>query len=332
MTETSANRAAAAAGADPGPHPTPATPVPRASGEAAAGALHAVAAYLLWGLATPLYFRWLREVSPWELLSWRVLSGLPMLLLFIAARRDLASLARALADRGTRRLLLLSTALIGVNWYVFIVAVVSGRLSEASLGYFINPMVSVALGVLVLGERLRRLQALAVAIAGAGVAIRTGVEGSVPWIALVLAGTFAFYGLAKKRMAAGAAAGLAIEMAALLPAMAALQVGLQLGGRAAFGGDGPVTLALLLGGIVTTAPLVLFASGARRLRLATVGLLQFIAPTGQLALAVLAFGEPFGRGKAVAFLLIAIAVAIYCADSWQASRRALAGSGSRRRG
>jgi len=287
----------------------------------AAGVLHAVAAYLLWGLATPLYFRWLREVSPWELLTWRVLSGLPLLLLLLAARRDLRSLGRAIADRETRRRLLLSTALIGVNWYVFILAVVTARLSEASLGYYINPIVSVALGVLVLGERLRRLQLVAVAIAGAGVGALAWEQGSVPWIALVLAGTFGLYGLLRKRMSAGAATGLAIEMIALLPAMLALQIGLHARGTAGFGGDPEITIALAVGGVVTTAPLVLFASGARRLRLATVGLLQFIAPTGQLALAVLAFGEPFGRMRGIAFALIGVAVAVYCADSLRAARQ-----------
>lgn len=289
----------------------------------AAGAFHSVAAYLLWGLATPIYFRWLRDVSPWELLTWRVLGGLPLLLLFLAARRDLGSLLRAISDRGTRRRLLLSTALIGVNWYVFILAVVTERLSEASLGYFINPILSVALGVVVLGERLRRLQVAAVAAAAGGVATLAWEQGSVPWISLVLAGTFALYGLLRKRMAAGPATGLAIEMIVLLPAMISLQVGLHLRGSAGFGGDAETTIALAVGGVVTTAPLVLFASGARRLRLATVGLLQYIAPTGQLALAVLAFGEPFGAKRAAAFALIGVAVAVYCADSWRASRRAL---------
>jgi chloramphenicol-sensitive protein RarD len=316
MTETSANPAA---------HPAADTDPSRASREeraaAATGVSHAVAAYLLWGLATPLYFRWLREVSPWELLTWRVLSGLPLLLLLLIARRDLRSIGRAIADRGTRRRLLLSTALIGVNWYVFILAVVTARLSEASLGYFINPIVSVALGVFVLGERLRRLQAVAVAIAAAGVGALAWEQGSVPWIALVLAGTFGLYGLLRKRMAAGPATGLAIEMIALLPAMLALQIGLHARGTARFLGDPEITLALAVGGVVTTAPLVLFASGARRLRLATVGLLQYIAPTGQLALAVLAFGEPFGRMRGIAFALIAVAVAVYTADSLRAARR-----------
>jgi chloramphenicol-sensitive protein RarD len=296
--------------------------VPRADARrTAAGVLHGIAAYLSWGIVTPLYFRWLREVSPWELLAWRVLAGLPLLLGILAWRRDLASIGRALRDPGTRARILLSTALITTNWYVFIVSVVTGRLTESSLGYYINPLMSVALGVLVLGERLRRLQGVAVAIATAGVATLTVAQGRLPWISIVLAATFALYGLLRKRMAAGPTTGLAVEMLALLPAMLLLQLELGRRGIAQCGGEVWTTFGLVAGGAVTTIPLVFFAVAARRLRLATIGLLQYIAPTAQLALAVLLFGEPFGAMRGVAFALIWVAVGLYTAVAWRGRER-----------
>lgn len=205
---------------------------------ASVGALHGIAAYLWWGVLTPLYFREFREASPWELLAWRVLGGLPLLFLLLAVRGNLGSIRHALSARGTRRWLLLSTAVITLNWFVFILAVVTERLTEASLGYYINPLVSVALGMLVLGEKLRPLQACAVAIAVGGVVVLTVSQGSLPWISLVLALSFGLYGLLRKRMAAGPATGLTIEMLVLLPAMLALEIWL-IGGGARTSGRRP---------------------------------------------------------------------------------------------
>ena len=293
---------------------------PPPAGAPLTGVLHGVGAYLWWGFVTSFYFRWLKDVSPWELLAWRVLGGLPVLLLMLWVRGDLASIRVALRDKGTVRALLVSTLVIASNWFCFIYAVISGRLSEASLGYYINPLISVALGVVVLRERLRRLQGIAVVLAAAGVVVLTVGQGSLPWIAIVIPISFALYGLMRKQMAAGPTTGLAMEMLALLPFMLALEISLAVAGKTLFIVDGEVTFGLVIGGVVTIVPLVLFASAARRLRLSTVGLLQYISPTTQLALAVFAFGEAFTRAHAIAFTLIWIAVGVYTVDSLRAHR------------
>jgi chloramphenicol-sensitive protein RarD len=311
--------------ASPAPQ-EPAPPEPRTSADEApaaspvVGVLHGIGAYLWWGFVTSFYFRWLKDVSPWELLAWRVLGGLPVLLAMLALRGDLGSLRAALRDRPTRRALVVSTLVIAANWFCFIYAVISGRLSEASLGYYINPLISVALGVLFLRERLRPLQKLAVLLAAAGVTVLTVAQGSLPWLAIAIPISFGIYGLLRKRMAAGPTTGLCLEMLALLPAMLALEIVLAVRGSTLFLEDGEVTLGLLVGGVVTIVPLVLFASAARRLRLSTVGLLQYIAPTTQLALAVLAFGEEFTQGHAIAFAIIWSAVGVYTVDSWRSRR------------
>ena len=155
-----------------------ATPT-QASGSPGIGVLHGVGAYLWWGFVTTSYFRWLNEVSPWELLAWRVLGGLPVLLLMLLVARDFGSIPKALRDRGTRRALIFSTLVIAANWFCFIYAVISERLAEASLGYYINPLVSVALGVVVLRERLRPRQKWAVGLAAAGVVVLTVGQGSL---------------------------------------------------------------------------------------------------------------------------------------------------------
>jgi chloramphenicol-sensitive protein RarD len=279
------------------------------------GVVQGVGAFLWWGIVTSCYFKWLDRVSPWELLAWRVLGGLPVLLLILAFRRDLASLGVAFRDRATRRTLLLSTLLISANWFCFIIAVVTERLREGSLGFLINPLISVLLGVFILGERLRTPQAVAVGLAAVGVSLLTWSQGALPVLALILATVSAVYGLLRKRMPAGPTTGLCLEMLALFPAMLALQVYLTVRGETLFLRDAEVTFGLFVGGVVTIVPLVLFASSARRLRLSTVGLLQYISPTAQLLLAVLAFGEEFTRWHAISFSIIWVAAGLYTFDS-----------------
>ncbi len=281
------------------------------------GVLHAVGAYLWWGLVTSFYFKWLDHVSPWELLAWRVLAGLPVLLLILTFRRDLGSIAKAWRDKRTVRALAASTVFISANWFCFIYAVISGRLSEASLGYYINPLVSVALGVVVLREKLRRLQAIAVLIAAIGVIVLAVGLGRLPWIAMVIPVSFGMYGLLRKGMSAGPVTGLTMEMIALLPPMLLLQIYLAAQGKTLFIVDREVTLGLVLGGVVTIVPLVLFASAARRLRLSTVGLLQYLSPSAQLLVAFLVFGESFTTTHAIAFPLIWLAISLYSLDSWR---------------
>jgi chloramphenicol-sensitive protein RarD len=218
-------------------------------------------------------------------------------------------------------LLALTSLLTSSNWLVFIWAIDAGRLLEASLGYFINPLVSVALGAIFLGERLRPLQATAVAIACAGVAWRVWQLGSLPWIPLFLAGTFGLYGLLRKRAPVDAVGGLFIETLVVAPLALAWLLWLHAQGSLAFGSGNPAEWLLPLTGVITAIPLMLFAVGARRLPLATVGFLQYIAPSLNFLVAVLLFREPFDTTQLVGFALIWLALAVYSADMVRAGRR-----------
>jgi chloramphenicol-sensitive protein RarD len=261
----------------------------------AAGALFAAAAYGLWG-ATPIYLKWLAHVGAVEIVVHRVLWSALLLALLIWASGAGARLRAAIADRRTLAWLLVSSVLIGVNWLVFIYAVVAERVVEASLGYFVNPLVTLVLGMVFLGERLRPVQWLAVALALLGVVNEVVRFGDVPWLALALAFSFAFYGLVRKRLGLDAFTGLTVETWLLLP----LALGWFAWMAAASGGlDGQVLrpageMALLsLAGPLTMIPLLCFAAAATRLALGTLGFFQYIAPSLQLVLAVYLFGEAF---------------------------------------
>ena len=291
------------------------------------GVFQALAAFMWWGLVTGLYFKSVDHVGSAELLAWRVLAGLPLMIVLTLLGPGIAGIRKALPNRRAAMVLFLSSGLIAVNWLVFIYAVVSERLVEASLGYYINPLVSVLLGRLVLNERLNRRQSIAIGIAGLGVLVfawsafhSIRVEDSetlrlieLPWIALALPLSFGLYGLLRKQMPADSITGLTIEMAMLLPFMVALQLVLVAGDHSAFGAfDRKTDVLLVLGGIVTVVPLLFFAAAARRLRLATLGMLQYLAPTCQFLLAVLYFGEPLDDASRIAaFVLIWIAIAVY---------------------
>ncbi|MDG2201727.1 MAG: EamA family transporter RarD [Phycisphaerales bacterium] len=285
------------------------------------GVLLALGAYGWWGAVTPVYYYALQGVNVFELIAWRVVAGLPVMLLILGATGRLTAFKAVFARPRVLLMLVTSALLIGINWFVFIWSVDTDRLAESSLGYYINPLVSVALGMLVLGERMRPAQWVAIAIATVGVVISALAIDGIPWISLSLAGSFALYGLVRKQVDADAPTGLAIEMLLFLPFMLVILGLVHTGDGTAFASGSPwlITM-LLLGGPVTIVPLLLFTGGARRLRLATVGLLQYIAPTGQLLLAVLAYGEAFNTERLVAFILIWAAVITYSVDSFRASR------------
>ena len=281
------------------------------SGVRGMGLAHGALAYALWGVV-PVYWKLLAHVGPAELIAHRALWGLLAFVTIVVGAAQWGVLARSLRDVRLVGIMALSGSLLAVNWGVFVWATLSGHLLDASLGYFINPLLSVALGTIVLRERLRALQWLAIALAAAGVGLLTWRAGRVPWVALLLAATFALYGLVRKTARVDALVGSAMETLLMAP-VAAVYL-LALGGGAAVRGDG-YTLGLLAGtGVVTAVPLVLFTSAARRLPLSTVGFLQYLAPTGQFCLAVLAFHEPLAHDRLVAFGCIWIGLAVFSVD------------------
>lgn len=285
------------------------------------GLAGAAAAFFIWG-GMPLYVKFLQAVPELQITANRLVWGCVVALAWLAVRGELGQVKAAMSDPSTRWRLLASATLISVNWLAFVWGVANDRALEASLGYFINPLVNVALGVIVLSERLNRIQWASVATAGAAVAYLTWNGGGLPWIALTVALSFGLYGLVRKLVRVEALAGFAVETLWLLPLGAGFLIWCELAGTAAFmHRDVSVDVMLMLGGPFTAIPLVLFAFGARRVPYSTVGLLQYIAPTVQLALAVFVFDEPFTRERAIGFTLIWIALALYAADGIWRSRK-----------
>jgi chloramphenicol-sensitive protein RarD len=285
----------------------------------ASGLASAIVAYGLWGLL-PLYFKALHGVGALEILAHRIAGSAILLAAGLAIARGRAGFTRLRAGRP--RVLLATTALIAGNWLLYIWAVQSRHVLDASLGYYVNPLVNVALGVGFLGERLRPRQKAAFALAGLGVAALVLSTGRLPWIALVLAATFGLYGLLRKRADVEPVGGLLAETALLSPAALGLVAWLALRGEGAFGRTAAETALLALAGAITSVPLLAFGHAIRRLRLSTMGIVQYLAPTGQLLLAVLAFGEPFGRAHAFTFACIWSALALYTWDAIAAARAA----------
>jgi chloramphenicol-sensitive protein RarD len=292
------------------------------------GILYGLAAYGFWGFAA-FYFRAVGHVSPFEILAHRIVWSVVLVAGLLAWSRRFGELKSAVREPGSVRTLLLSGALVAVNWLCFVYAIDTDRLLHASLGYFINPLVSIVLGMVFLGERLRVWQWLAVGLAVAGVGAQTVVVGELPWIAIVVAVTFGLYGLVRKRSHAGPIIGLAVETTLLLPISIAFLVAVELGlidlgrehaGTAFLNTDARTAGLLILAGAMTTLPLLWFTAAARRLPLTTIGFLQYIAPTIHFLIAVLAFGEVFGLGQGVAFALIWTGVAVFVADSFARRR------------
>ncbi|SFK87670.1 EamA family transporter RarD [Geodermatophilus ruber] len=290
------------------------------------GVASGLSAYLLWGLF-PLYFPLLKPAGGVEIVAHRVVWSLVFIAVLLTALRRWPHVRAAVTDRRTLLVLLGAAVLIAANWLVFVYAVNSGHVVETSLGYFINPLVSVLLGVVVFAERLRPLQWTAVGIAAVAVAVLTVDYGRPPWIALTLAASFGLYGLMKKLVRVEAAPGLFVETAlVVVPAVICLAV-LHAGGDASAGSAGVGHLLLLMSsGVATAVPLLLFAASTRRIPLATVGLLQYVTPLMQLAIGVFVFQEPMPAARLVGFLIVWVALAVFTVDSLRQAR-----AGTRRR-
>ena len=285
------------------------------------GLASAAGAFLIWGLL-PLYLKLLQAVPVLQITAHRLVWGCLFAFLWLQLRGELGQVAAALRDPATRWRLCASAALISINWIAYVYGIASNRVVETSLGYFINPLFNVVLGVLILSERLNPVQWTAVAIAAAGVSWLTWSAGHPPWISITLALSFGMYGLVRKVVRVDALAGFATETLLLAPLGIGYIVWCEVAGSGVMtsGGIG-MYLLLIVGGPITAIPLVLFAYGARRIPYSTVGLLQYIGPTIQLLLAVLAFQEPFHGPRVLGFALIWTALAIYAADGvWRARK------------
>jgi chloramphenicol-sensitive protein RarD len=278
------------------------------------GMLFASSAYVIWGLF-PLYFKAVQDIPPFEILTHRIVWSLGFLAIVLAWRKQWSWIAGLLRQPKVLAGFTASALLLSANWFTYIWAVNNGRVVDASLGYFINPLVSVLLGSLLLHERLRPAQWAAVALAGAGVAWLTWQSGHLPWIGLALAITFGFYGLLRKTAALGALEGLSLETLILFPVAIGYLFMLALDDRNAFVSTSTTSRWLLAAaGPITAIPLLMFASAARRIPLSLLGLLQYIAPTLQLLLGVWLYHEPFGGARLAGFMLIWAALALYSAE------------------
>ncbi|MEX2291377.1 MAG: EamA family transporter RarD [Mycobacteriales bacterium] len=287
------------------------------------GALSAGAAYLIWGLF-PLYWPLLAPSGSLEILAHRILWSLVVVVALLAVTRRLDALRAAAADRRRLRLLALAAVLIGVNWGTYIYGVTSDQVVEASLGYFVTPIVTVLLGVVVLGERLRATQWAALGVALLAVVVLTVENGGPPWIALVLAFSFGGYGLLKKLSGVGAVAALAVETAVLLPVAAAYVGLLGATGAGTFASQGIGHAVLLaFAGVVTAVPLLLFGAAASRVSLTTLGVLQYLTPTMQFLLGVTLFAEPLPALRLLGFVLVWSGLALFTTDLVRHHRRTL---------
>ncbi|MFY8195021.1 MAG: EamA family transporter RarD, partial [Novosphingobium sp.] len=278
------------------------------------GLTAALAAYVMWGLL-PLYFRALHAVPPLELVGWRVLFTVPVCIVIIGFRKQWPEVRAALASLPVLGLLVLSAALIGSNWLIFVIAINNGHVLATSLGYYINPLINVVLGTVFLGERLTRVQWLAVGLAGAGIALLLGGALDTLAVALSLAFSFAFYGFVRKKAPVGAVPGLTIETLLLvLPAVVIVWLGAISPAGSALLMGGQETPLLVASGVATAIPLLLFAVAARSMPLSTLGFVQFLSPTLSFILGLTVFGESLDATRLACFALIWSAIALYSWD------------------
>jgi chloramphenicol-sensitive protein RarD len=296
------------------------------------GMFFAAAAYILWGLF-PVYFKLLKDIPPQQILMHRVLWSFLLLMGILGVRKQW----RWLADIAKRPIVIAgfaaSALLLSANWFLYIWAVNSGRVIDASLGYFMNPLVNVLLGYLLLGERLRAWQWCAVALAACGVLWLTWQSGHPPWIGLALAVSFGLYGLLRKTAALGALEGLALETMMLFPAALGYLIWLTLQQHNAFvAAPSSLQWLLIAAGPITAIPLLMFAIGARRIPMATLGLLQYMSPSLQLILGVWLYNEPFDHARMIGFIAIWAGLVVYSGDgiwrAWHGRTTALASNGS----
>lgn len=285
------------------------------------GVLFGAGAYLMWGFF-PVYFKLLHQVPAVQILGHRMVWSLLFLLVVISIFREGSALRRSASNRRTLLIYLLAAVLLAVNWLTYIWGVNAGFVVETSLGYFINPLVNVVLGVLLLHERMRPAQWVPIGLAAAGVIYLTILYGSLPWIALVLALTFGSYGLVKKLAPLGALHSLTLETGLLfVPALGYLLWMGQTGEGAFIRSGVTITLLLALSGVITAVPLLMFGAAARRVPLSTLGILQFIAPTCQFFLGVLVYNEPFTPARLAGFVCIWLALTVYVTEGLINQRR-----------
>jgi chloramphenicol-sensitive protein RarD len=290
------------------------------TGRTRAGLLLGLGAYSLWGVL-PLYFKAVAAVRPTEIVAHRILWSLLFLGALVALWRRGPAIRAAIATPRIALTLALTATLIGVNWLVYIYAVVSGHVLEGSLGYFLNPLVNVLLGALFLKERLTHAQKGAFLLAAAAVALLAAGSGGAIWISLTLAFSFALYGFIRKVIPVDALEGLSVETIFLTPAAFAWVLWLQVHGESGFLHSRVTDALLILGGAVTAIPLLMFTAAAKRLPYSTLGFLQYVAPTLQFLLAVLAFGEPLTGAHVAAFAAIWAALAVFLFEGVRIGRR-----------
>lgn len=287
-----------------------------------AGVAFALAAFLFWGVV-PLYFKLIGHVRPVEVIAHRVVWTMLFVLLLLPITRSVGSFVDLVRNRRALRLLAASASLIAINWVTFVWAVDNGKVLETSLGYFINPLVNVVLGMVFLDERLRRAQTTAVLLAASGVLVMIVGYGSLPWVSLVLPLAFGFYGLVRKRADVDSLHGLLVETLVLTPVALGYFAISAMRNETAFLHDGIRTdVLLVLLGPLTVFPLGCFAAGARRINLSTLGFIQYLAPSITFLLAVFAFHEPFGVTELVTFGLIWTSLLIFSVDGFRLSRAA----------
>lgn len=285
------------------------------------GLFHALVAYIIWGFM-PLFFKQLSEISPVHVVAHRIIWATPLLLVMLWIRRRLPEYLAVLKDRKTSMMLMLSALLIATNWLVYIYAVMSGQILAASLGYFLNPLLNVVLGMAFFSERLNRWQWLAVALAALGVAILAQQSLSGLWISLTLAVSFGTYGMVRKVAPVKAVPGLSVETSLLFPVALAFVLWASVNDPAAgLGYSTKTDVFLVLGGAITAIPLLFFASAAKRMPLSTLGFVQYIGPTIQFFLGVFLYDEALTSQHIICFSLIWIALIIYSSDAYRSARK-----------
>ncbi|MFM2486051.1 EamA family transporter RarD [Celerinatantimonas yamalensis] len=289
--------------------------------QARQGVIYALCAYLIWGIA-PIYFKQLHGIGALEILAHRIIWSSVFIALLLGVSRGWQQVVNVLANPKQLLMLTITALLIGLNWLTYIWSINHDHLLDASLGYFINPLVNVVMGMLFLGERFRRMQWLAVALASIGVLIAVVQYGALPWIAVVLALTFSFYGLLRKQLKLAALSGLFIETTLLLPIALIYLFWIDPSSTSHLSNNsGTLDLLLVSAGIVTTVPLLFFAGAATRLRLSTLGFFQYIGPSLMFILATAIYGEPLTQAKLITFGFIWSALVIFSLDALDQRRR-----------
>ncbi|MBJ2138058.1 EamA family transporter RarD [Paraglaciecola chathamensis] len=278
------------------------------------GVLFAIAAYTMWGIA-PMYFKLIGQAPAMEILMHRIIWSVLVLVLLVAVTGKINKVKQAILNPKVMQILLISGLLLAANWFIFIWAINNNHLLDASLGYYINPLLNVFLGRLFLGERLRRMQKVAVGLALSGVAYFIVSYGQLPWVALALAGTFGIYGLLRKQVAVDSLPGLLIESVFLLPPAIVYWIWFAGEYSNMLTNDLPLNITLICAGIVTTAPLLCFTAAAKRIMFSTLGFFQYIGPSLMFVLAAAVYGEPLDNSKLVMFAFVWLALGLFSYDS-----------------